>query len=62
MAIILKKKGRAFVEDRSHYCPWNMQEVKPATKEQRDFLFERMKEADYMWDFSNKKPVKIETN
>ena len=37
-------------------------DVRPATKEQRDFLFERMKEADYMWDFSNKKPIKIETN
>jgi hypothetical protein len=36
--------------------------VRPATKEQRDFLFERMKEANYMWDFSNKKPVKIKTN
>lgn len=36
--------------------------IAPATKEQRDFLFERMKEANYMWDFSNKKPVKIKTN
>lgn len=43
------------------HCCWNMYSVKPATKKQRDFLFERMKEADYMWDFSNKKPVKIET-
>lgn len=37
-------------------------DIVPATKEQRDFLFERMKEADYMWDFSEKKLVKIETN
>ena len=49
-----KKKGRAFVEDRSHYCPWNMQEVKPATKKQRDFLIQKMREIGCGWDADNK--------
>ena len=51
-----------FVIARTQYYWTEKKDIVPATKEQRDFLFERMKEADYMWDFSNKKPVKIETN
>lgn len=49
-----KKKGRAFVEDRSHCCPWNMQEVKPATKEQRDILRTKLEEIHFKWDGKNK--------
>lgn len=49
-----KKKDRAFVEDRSHYCPWNMNEVKPATKKQRDLLAQTMKEIGCGWDAENK--------
>lgn len=33
--------------------------VRPATKERRDFLFERMKEADYRWNSFDKKVVKL---
>ena len=50
-----------FVIARTQYFWTEKKDIAPATKEQRDFLFERMKEADYMWDFSNKKPIKIET-
>lgn len=49
-----KKKDRAFVEDRSHCCPWNMNEVKPATKKQRDFLVQKMREIGCGWDGENK--------
>ena len=31
-----------------------MQDIKPATKEQRDLLFQKMKEADYEWDAEKK--------
>lgn len=33
--------------------------IKPATKEQRELLFQKMKEEGYKWDFENKKPIKI---
>lgn len=33
--------------------------IKPATKEQREFLFQKMKEEGYKWDDENKKPIKI---
>lgn len=33
----------------------------PATKEQRDLLFRKMKEDGYEWDFEKKEPKKIET-
>lgn len=49
-----KEKGRAFVEDGSHCCPWNMTEVKPATKKQRDLLIQRMREIGCGWDADNK--------
>ncbi len=49
-----KKKDRAFVEDRSHYCPWNMDEVKPATKKQRNILIQTLKEIGCGWDGENK--------
>ena len=37
-------------------------EVHPATKEQRDFLFAKMKEAGYEWDAEKKELRKIEQN
>jgi hypothetical protein len=33
--------------------------IKPATKEQRELLFQKMKEKGYKWDYENKKPIKI---
>lgn len=33
--------------------------IKPATKEQREILFQKMKEEGYKWDSENKKPIKI---
>lgn len=53
--------GDEFVIAHTQYYWTEKKDIVPATKEQHDFLFERMKEADYMWDFSNKKPIKIET-
>ena len=49
-----KKKDRAFIEDGSHFCPWNMTEVKPSTKKQRDLLIQRMREIGCGWDADNK--------
>ena len=50
-----KKEDRAFVEDRSHYCPWNMDEViMPATKKQRVFLRPKLGEIHFEWDGKNK--------
>ena len=37
----------------------NETDVKPATKEQCDTLFAKMKENGYKWDYENKKPIKI---
>lgn len=34
--------------------------TKPATKEQRDLLFQKMKEAGYEWDYIDKKVLKID--
>ncbi len=36
--------------------------IYPATKEQRDLLFAKMKEAGYVWDFENKKLKKEEVD
>lgn len=47
------------IEDRGHHCPWNMQEVTPATKEQRDLLLQKMKGAGYEWDTVKKELIKI---
>ena len=38
------------------------QNIKPATKEQRDILFQKMKEAGYEWDDEKKELRKIEHN
>lgn len=44
------ERNRFIIEDRGHHCPWNMQEVTPATKEQRELFFSKMKEDGYEWD------------
>ena len=38
---------------------WTTVYCKPATKEQRDLLFQKMKEAGYEWDAENKKLYKL---
>ena len=38
----------------------DIEDIKPATKEQRDILFAKMKEAGYEWDSDNKELKKIE--
>ena len=48
------ERNRFIIEDKEHYCPWNMQEVTPATKEQRDTLMRVMNNAGYEWDAENK--------
>ena len=49
--------GDEFLKD-IFSCNWSYKEgVKPATKEQRDLLFQKMKEAGYEWD-ANKKELK----
>ena len=48
------KKELCFDKD-----PFN---TKPATKKQRDFLFQKMKEAGYEWDAEKKELKKIEQN
>ena len=39
---------------------WDIEEITPATKEQCDFLFQKMKEAGYEWDAEKKELKKIE--
>lgn len=41
-------------------CCISINDLKPATKEQRDLLFQKMKEAGYEWDAEKKEPKKIE--
>ena len=41
-------------------CCICIDDLNPATKEQRDFLFKRMREAGYEWDAKNKELRKIE--
>jgi hypothetical protein len=41
---------------------WTTVYCKPATKEQRDILFQKMKEAGYEWDSEKKELKKIEQN
>ena len=48
------ERNRFIIENREHPCPWNMQEVTPATKEQRDILMKAMNDAGYEWDAENK--------
>ena len=53
------ERNRFIIEDRGHSYPWNMQEVTPATKEQRDTLMKAIKDAGYEWD-ADKKELKKE--
>jgi hypothetical protein len=41
---------------------WGVKGFIPATKEQREFLFQKMKEAGYEWDAEKKELKKIEQN
>ena len=41
-------------------CCISINDLKPTTKEQRDILFQKMKEAGYEWDAEKKEPKKIE--
>jgi hypothetical protein len=48
------------IESEGGFGEWTwMQDIKPATKEQRDFLFTKMKEAGYEWDSEKKELKKI---
>lgn len=38
---------------------WEAEGFHPATKQQCDILFAKMKEAGYRWDTDNKKPIKL---
>jgi len=56
----IDKFGDDFLEDTSS-CDWSCKEgVKPTTKEQRDLLFSKMKEAGYEWDDKKNELWKIE--
>lgn len=51
--------GKRFITDSFYFLTKQDKiDVYPATKEQRDLLFQKMKEADYEWDSENKKPIK----
>lgn len=47
------------IESEGEYGEWTwIQDIKPASKEQRELLFQKMKEAGYEWD-SKKKELKL---
>lgn len=48
--------GHNFIASRDDSW-WTSREVKPATKEQQDYLFQKMREAGYMWEGHTKKLV-----
>lgn len=62
--------SHCFMDDEGWFCEYGGQghtldnsicgEIHPATKEQRDILFAKMKEAGYEWDSEKKQPRKIE--
>ena len=54
------KSGIKIQSGKSHYGKIDDVDFKPATKEQRDFLFTKMKEDGYEWDVYNKVLRKIE--
>lgn len=56
------EKNKFIIENREHPCPWNMQEVTPATKEQRDTLMKAMNNTGYEWDVENKELKKKRKN
>lgn len=49
--------GNFIVSSLDYY--WTTSNVKPANKEQRDFLFKKMNEADYKWDDEKKELIPI---
>ena len=52
-----------FCTGEHHTCCWsNAKYIKPATKEQCDLLFKKMKKAGYRWDAEKKELKKIESN
>lgn len=53
---------KRFKDDNDSYMVTGSDEFHPATKEQRDLLFQKMKEADYVWDNEKKKLRKIKSN
>lgn len=53
--------GSYLVLSNSIYYNTFVYNIQPATKEQRDLLFTKMKETDYEWDEENKELKKIET-
>ena len=49
-----------FCTGEHHTCCWSSDKcIKPATKEQRELLFQKMHEAGYEWDFNKKDLKKI---
>lgn len=53
--------GNFRIDSDGEFGEWTwMLDIKPATKEQRDRLFQRMKEAGYEWDAEKKELKKIE--
>lgn len=52
------KKGRNNYFVCGNFGMFDVEDVKPATKEQRDLLFQKMKEAGYEWD-ADKKELKL---
>ena len=53
----------AILLESNHPCNWSYKEgVKPATKEQRDLLFAKIKDAGFEWDEGKKELRKINEN
>lgn len=48
------RNEKFYIEDRTHHHKWIMSEVKPATKEQRDLLFAKMRDSGHEWDAEKK--------
>ena len=51
--------GEQFIDTYSETCWTDNKSIKPATKEQRDLLIAKMKEASYAFDFEKKELKKI---
>ena len=49
-----------FIDARAEKCWTNNESINPATKEQRDMLFQKMHDAGYTFDFESKELKKIE--
>ena len=55
----IKPDGNFKIE-KENYCFCGLLHIHPATKEQRDLLFKKMKEAGYKWDAEKKKLRRFE--